>query len=89
MKVLMLVALSAIGYTQTGYKPVIPKTWDEAALADWATPIAELNQRPTHMSPAEYYAMPVDNLRTYPVYCRDESHRATGRCYNGWGQSRL
>jgi hypothetical protein len=23
-----------------------PKTWDEAALADWATPVAGLNVRP-------------------------------------------
>jgi mono/diheme cytochrome c family protein len=46
----------------------IPKTWDEAALADWATPLAGLNQRPTHISAKEYYALPVENLRTYPVY---------------------
>jgi hypothetical protein len=48
--------------------PEIPKTWDEAALADWPTPIAGLNVRPTHMSAKEYYALPVENLKTYPVY---------------------
>src|SRR5262245_53491351 len=48
--------------------PDIPKTWDEAALKDWATPLASLNARPTHMTAAQYYALPVDNLRTYPVY---------------------
>src|SRR4029079_1311285 len=47
---------------------VIPKTWDEAALADWATPLAGLNLRPTHISEKEYYSLPVENLRTYPVY---------------------
>src|SRR5258708_21096710 len=46
----------------------IPKTWDEAALADWATPVAGLNVRPTHISAKEYYSFPVENLRTYPVY---------------------
>jgi hypothetical protein len=46
----------------------IPKTWDEAALADWATPVAGLNLRPTHISAKEYYSMAVENLRTYPVY---------------------
>ncbi|BDC50804.1 hypothetical protein F183_A31200 [Bryobacterales bacterium F-183] len=46
----------------------IPKVWDEAALATWATPIANLNVRPSHISPAEYDALPVQNLRTYPVY---------------------
>ncbi|MBO0726617.1 MAG: hypothetical protein J2P52_13525 [Blastocatellia bacterium] len=46
----------------------VPKTWDEAALAEWVTPVAGLNTRPTHISAKEYYAMPVENLRTYPVY---------------------
>ncbi len=46
----------------------IPKTWDETALAGWATPLAGLNVRPTHISSQEYYSMRVDNLRTYPVY---------------------
>lgn len=45
-----------------------PKTWDEAALADWATPIAALGVRPTHLSEVDYYALRVENLRTYPVY---------------------
>jgi len=47
---------------------VVPKIWDEKELATWATPLAGLGQRPGHYSEAEYYAAPVDNLRTYPVY---------------------
>src|SRR5689334_11466123 len=47
---------------------VVPKLWDERALADWATPLAGLGLRPGHFSEAEYYAAPIDNLRTYPVY---------------------
>ena len=47
---------------------VIPKNWDETALADWATPLAGLNVRPAFISSKEYYSMRVDNLRTYPVY---------------------
>jgi len=46
----------------------IPKVWDDTALADWATPVAGLNMRPTNMSESAYYAMSVENLRTYPVY---------------------
>ena len=46
----------------------VPRTWDEQALHDWATPVAGLNLRPGHFSEAEYYRAPVDNLRTYPVY---------------------
>jgi hypothetical protein len=50
------------------WKPEIPKVWDEAALADWPTPLAGLNVRPTHIASTEYYSLSVDNLRTYPVY---------------------
>ena len=50
------------------WMPEIPRVWDETALADWATPVAGLNVRPTHMTPAAYYALPEENLRTYPVY---------------------
>jgi hypothetical protein len=45
-----------------------PRTWDDAALAAWATPVAGLNLRPGHFSSAEYDRAPLDNLRTYPVY---------------------
>ena len=45
-----------------------PVTWDEAALREWATPIAGLNVRPGHFSAEEYHKAPIDNLRTYPVY---------------------
>ena len=54
--------------TESSFTPTIPKTWDDAALADWASPVAGLNVRPTHISAEEYYAAPVENLRTYPVY---------------------
>jgi hypothetical protein len=50
------------------WKPEIPKVWDDAALAEWATPVAGLNVRPTHISSKEYYTLSVDNVRTYPVY---------------------
>ena len=50
------------------WTPEIPRVWDEAALADWATPVAGLNLRPIHISPKEYYSFAVENLRTYPVY---------------------
>jgi hypothetical protein len=50
------------------WKPDIPKVWDEVALAEWATPVAGLNVRPTHISVKDYYSLEVENLRTYPVY---------------------
>lgn len=60
--------LSATRADSQRWKPDIPRTWDDAALADWATPVAGLNVRPTHISTREYYALRVENLRTYPVY---------------------
>jgi len=49
----------------------LPRIWDDEALKDWATPIAALGIRPGHFTAAEYYAVPGDNLRTYPVYRPD------------------
>src|SRR5262249_51188887 len=48
-----------------------PRIWAEKDLADWATPVAGIKLRPNHYSEAEYYAAPIDNLRTYPVYHPD------------------
>ena len=50
---------------------VAPKIWDDKALATWATPVAGINASPNFYTEAEYYAAPVDNLRTYPVYHPD------------------
>jgi Cytochrome c len=55
-------------YGQIPFRPEIPKVWDDAALAEWATPVAGLNVRPKHMSASEYDALKIENLRTYPVY---------------------
>ncbi len=50
---------------------VVPRLWDARELANWATPLAGLGLPPSFVSEAEYYAAPVDNLRTYPVYHPD------------------
>lgn len=77
MRFVCLLALCVIsggltlGFAQIKFRPNIPKTWDEKKLADWATPLAGINVRPTHISEKEYYALPVDNLKTYPVYLPD------------------
>jgi hypothetical protein len=62
----LIVTALTVGSSAVAEK--VPKTWDEAAVADWATPVAGLNVRPGHMSEKDYYALPVENLRTYPVY---------------------
>jgi hypothetical protein len=57
--------------SQFAQAPSVPKTWDDVALSDWATPVAGLGVRPGHFSEREYYAVSGDNLRTYPVYHPD------------------
>jgi hypothetical protein len=73
MKPLLCVVLACLVasltlWSQSGFRPEIPKVWDEVALADWVTPIAGLNVRPEHMSAKEYYSMPEYNFRSYPAY---------------------
>lgn len=50
---------------------VVPRLWDAKALQGWATPLAGLGVAPGFVSEADYYAAPIDNLRTYPVYHPD------------------
>ena len=68
---LFVIAGIVLGQQGSLFRADIPKTWDEKALASWATPLAGLNLRPSHISSEEYYALPVDNLKTYPVYLPD------------------
>jgi hypothetical protein len=81
IRICVLLGMLAFGvsgvHAQSVSPASIPKTWNEVDLADWATPVAGLNVRPTHISPAEYYSQRIDNLRTYPVY-------APGREPNGY-----
>lgn len=68
----LLLCVSA-ATAQTASQPtsslvVVPKIWDEEKLADWATPLAGLTASAGFYSEQEYYAAPVDNLRTYPLY---------------------
>jgi hypothetical protein len=66
--ILSLAAVATAQHDPTSWVPEVPRVWDEKALADWATPLAGLNAPPTDISAAEYYALPEENLRSYPVY---------------------
>ena len=66
-----LVGLPSLARIQDSPDTRVPRIWDDTALQDWATPVAGLNVRPSHYSSAEYYAVPADNLATYPVYRPD------------------
>jgi mono/diheme cytochrome c family protein len=67
-KPFVLASMAAVGLMTQASPSAPPKTWDEQALHEWATPVAGLNVRPGHFSEAEYHRAPIDNLRTYPVY---------------------
>lgn len=70
--VLQLGVLAVVSAALPAQAPILaPRIWDDAALVDWATPVATLDIRPAHYSSAEYYSVPAENLRTYPVYHPD------------------
>ena len=70
LRLVLLIACSAALVAQP--PAAVPRIWDDAALADWATPVAGLNVRPAHYSGAEYYSVPGENVRTYPIYPPDK-----------------
>jgi len=47
-----------------------PRLWADEALKGWALPIAGVKATPNFYTEAEYYAAPVDEVRTYPVYLK-------------------
>ena len=62
------VALSQIS-TPAVFRPNIPKTWDEAALATVEVPLAYPRGSPKHISADYYYRIPVRPIyRSYPIY---------------------
>ncbi|HEX5051692.1 MAG TPA: hypothetical protein VFZ65_07975 [Planctomycetota bacterium] len=56
------------GTAQTDEPVTVPRIWDAERLRDWALPLAGLGEAPGFLAPERYYALPVDDLRTYPVY---------------------
>ena len=55
------------------HKPLIPKTWDEQALASLEVPLAEASYSPKHISAEAYYRIPVRPIyKSYPKYHPDK-----------------
>ena len=69
IRITILIFFAAVVAHTTQFR--VPKIWDDAALKEWATPIAALGVRPGYFASEEYYKVPADNLRTYPVYHPD------------------
>ena len=54
---------------------MIPKTWDESALADLEVPLADPRYSPKHISAEQYYRIPVRPIyKSYPKYHPDKEH---------------
>jgi len=58
----------------------VPRLWTSEALAGWALPIAGVKATPNYYTEAEYYAAPVDEVRTYPVYVKNREPQG----YRDW-----
>lgn len=65
------------------YKPIIPKTWDEEALAELEVPLAVASHTPKDISAEDYYRLPVRPIyKSYPMYHPDHAPRG----YREWLQ---
>ncbi len=50
----------------------VPQSWTDKQLLGFRTPLAGLNKPPQMLPEAAYYALPENNLKTYPVYSVDK-----------------
>ncbi len=51
------------------WKPTIPRTWDDAAIAAHEVPLASVAASPKHVSSEYYYRIPVQPIfQSYPIY---------------------
>ena len=50
-------------------RPLIPKIWDDAAMATLEVPLADPGGSPKHVAPKYYYKIPVRPIyKQYPIY---------------------
>ncbi|MDQ2920442.1 MAG: hypothetical protein M3R52_02325, partial [Acidobacteriota bacterium] len=80
IKLLLLILLSVIGIfslvnsghaqkSRKNFSPMIPKTWDDKALATLELPLASTGSPAEHISSDYYYRMPVRTIyKNYPIY---------------------
>jgi hypothetical protein len=55
--------------TQPNFRPTIPRTWDDAAMAELEVPLADPVGSPKHASAVYYYKIPVRPIyKSYTVY---------------------
>jgi mono/diheme cytochrome c family protein len=72
--VLIIFAVINAGQAQkseNNFSPVIPKTWDDAAVRALEVPLVNPAYSPVHVSSDYYYRMPVRPIyKSYPIYAR-------------------
>ena len=66
--VCVLAGMAAAGNTELA----VPKSWTDQQLAGFRIPLAGLGKPPEMVSEQAYYALPENNLKTYPVYSPDK-----------------
>lgn len=63
------VGLGQAQQTERALTPVMPKTWDDQAMASLEVPLADPTGSPAHISADYYYRIPVRPIyKSYPVY---------------------
>lgn len=73
MRISLFPVVAAAALSAQTYRPQIPRTWDETALADLAVPLAHADASPTHVPADYYYRIPVRLVyKSYPVYHPDK-----------------
>jgi mono/diheme cytochrome c family protein len=71
---IIVAAIATLGaslclHAQAGWKPTIPRTWDDAEVARHEVPLATASASPKHVSSDHYYRIPVRPIyKSYPVY---------------------
>src|SRR5215510_15455492 len=77
--VLSVFAVINAGHAQkseNSFSPVIPRTWDEEALAAVEPPLASTGVPPEHISSDYFYRMPVRPIyKSYPIYAPGKEPR--------------
>ncbi len=71
MGVLSIVCLTGAGVAIASPDRAIPHSWYDADLAGYRLPLATLGKPPAMIREADYYRLPENNLKTYPVYSPD------------------
>ena len=65
----VLVRIGDAQGTVAGWKPEIPKTWQDDEIAALELPLADPESSPKHISADYYYQIPVSPIyKSYPIY---------------------